>query len=264
MRCRPPYGSRPENRFLAVLGPSGSGKSSLALAGLVPALERGGIGDGTPWPVVICRPGYDPLESLAVQLAPAMGRDSSLGALRDLIAGLKDDQRALHLSARLALRDAPATQRLVVLVDQFEEAFTLCQDAATRQALIDNLLYAANIAGGQTVVVLTLRADFVGKCASYPGLAAALSSHQLLVGPMIEDELRRAIVRPAQLAGCELETGLTELLLQDVEHQPGALPLLQYALRELWERREGRWLTGAAYRAIGGLEGRWRTGPMRS
>ena len=261
---RPPYGSRPENRFLAVLGPSGSGKSSLALAGLVPALERGGIGDGTPWPVVICRPGYDPLESLAVQLAPAMGRDSSLGALRDLIAGLKDDQRALHLSARLALRDAPATQRLVVLVDQFEEAFTLCQDAATRQALIDNLLYAANIAGGQTVVVLTLRADFVGKCASYPGLAAALSSHQLLVGPMIEDELRRAIVRPAQLAGCELETGLTELLLQDVEHQPGALPLLQYALRELWERREGRWLTGAAYRAIGGLEGRWRTGPMRS
>ena len=74
-----------------------------------------------------------------------------------MIAGLKDDQRALHLSARLALRDAPATQRLVVLVDQFEEAFTLCQDAATRQALIDNLLYAANIAGGQTVVVLTLR-----------------------------------------------------------------------------------------------------------
>ena len=204
---------------------------------------------------MICRPGYDPLESLAVQLASAVGGDPGLDVLRKLIAGLNDDQRALHLSVRLALRDAPATQRLVVVVDQFEEVFALCQDNERRQALIDNLLYAANIAGGQTVVVLTLRADFLGKCAAHPGLAAALSSHQVLVGPMSRDELQRAIERPAQLAGCELETGLTELLLQDVERQAGALPLLQHALRELWDRREGRRLTGAAYRKIGGLEG---------
>jgi tetratricopeptide (TPR) repeat protein len=252
---RPPSGGRAESRFLAIIGPSGSGKSSLALAGLVPALRRGELGDGTPWPVVICRPGYDPLESLAVRLAPVMGREPSLAALRDVIESLEDDPRALHLAVRLALRDAPPAQRLVILVDQFEEVFTLSQDAAARQALIDNLLNAASIPGGQTVVVLTLRADFFGKCASYPGLAAALSSHQMLVGPMTEDELSRAIERPAQLAGCELETGLTEILLQDVERQAGALPLLQYALRELWQRRHGRRLTVAAYRAIGGLGG---------
>jgi tetratricopeptide (TPR) repeat protein len=252
---RPSAGSRPENRFLAVIGPSGSGKSSLTLAGLVPALKRGGLGDGALGPVVICRPGHEPPESLAIKLAPATGREPSLATLRDLIDGLKQDQRSLHLITRQVLSDGPATRRLTVVVDQFEEVFTLCQDAVARQALIDNLLYASSIAGGQTVVVLTLRADFYGKCAAYPALAAALSDHQLLVGPMTEDELRRAIERPAQLAGCELEVGLTERLLQDVEHQPGALPLLQFALRELWERREGRRLTNAAYRAIGGLEG---------
>jgi hypothetical protein len=105
------------------------------------------------------------------------------------------------------------------------------------------------------VVVLTMRADFYGKCAAHPGLAAALSDHQVLVGPMTEDELRRAIERPAQLVGCEFEPGLVERLLHDVEDQAGALPLLQYALLELWQRRDGRRLTVAAYREIGGLQG---------
>jgi len=251
---RPPSGSRPANRFLAVIGPSGSGKSSLALAGLVPALKRGEIG-GVAWPVMICRPGYQPLESLAKRLTGLGGGIPKLAEVDELIDKMKAGPTALHRFVGLALRDAPPESRLVVLVDQFEEIFTLCDDSAARQALIDNLLYSATIAGGQTVVVLTLRADFYVKCASDPALAAALSDHQLLVGPMIEDELRRAIERPAQLVGCELETGLTDIVMQDVERQPGALPLLQYALRELWERREGRRLTNAAYRAMGGLEG---------
>ena len=108
-------------------------------------------------------------------------------------------------------------------MDQSEEVFTLCEDEATRQALFDNLLYAATVADGQAIVVLTMRADFYGKCGSYPALAAAMSDHQLLVGPMTEDELRRAIERPALLAGGEFEPGLVEMLLHEVEGQPGSL-----------------------------------------
>ena len=151
-----------------------------------------------------------------------------------------------------------------MLVDQSEEVFTLCEDEAARQALFDNLLYAATVADGQAIVVLTMRADFYGKCGSYPALAAAMSDHQLLVGPMTEDELRRAIERPALLAGGEFEPGLVEMLLQDVEGQPGSLPLLQFTLMELWQRREGRRLTVAAYQAIGELQGRSRIGPTTS
>jgi len=142
-----------------------------------------------------------------------------------------------------------------VLVDQSEEVFTLCKDEATRKALFDNLLYAATIVDGQAIVLLTMRADFYGKCGSYPALAAAMSDYQLLVGPMTEDELRRAIERPARLARCEFEPWLVEMLLQEVEDQPGSLPLLQFTLMELWGRREGRRLTVAAYKAIGELQG---------
>ena len=134
----------------------------------------------------------------------------------ELIRGLPGNERLLHLTARLALRNAPVERRLVVLVDQLEEAFTLCRDEAQRRALFDNLLYAASVAGGQTVILLAMRADFYPKAAAYPALAAALSDHQVLVGPMSEDELRRAIERPAQLAGCELEAGLAERLIADV------------------------------------------------
>ena len=252
-----------ENRFLAILGASGSGKSSLARAGLVAALKRGALDGSGAWPIVILKPGRNPIESLAVALAGLPGGAALIKDTRDLlnIKAFGDDQKSLHLFARLALREAPPSRRLVVLVDQSEEVFTLCEDEAARKALFDNLLYAATVADGQAIVVLTMRADFYGKCGSYPALAAAMSDHQLLVGPMTEDELRRAIERPALLAGGEFEPGLVEMLLQDVEGQPGSLPLLQFTLMELWQRREGRRLTVAAYRAIGGLKGRWSIGP---
>jgi hypothetical protein len=145
--------------------------------------------------------------------------------------------------------------RLVVIVDQFEEVFTLCRKEELREALIRNLLYAAKVAQGQTLVILTMRADFYGKCAANAELAAAFSDHHVLVGPMTEDELRRAIERPTQLVGCELEAGLVDLLVQDVRHQRGGLPLLQHALLELWKTREERRLTLRGYKKIGGLEG---------
>jgi len=246
---RPKGPGREPNRFLAVVGASGSGKSSLARAGLLARLgER-------PWPRVVCWPGADPLESVAVALAAHPAVRPAVPSFVGLVRELEQDAKALHRLGRVALHDAPADARLVLLVDQFEEAFTQCPDEPRRRLLIDNLVYAATVAGGKVVVVLTLRADFYGRCAVYPELSAALSDHQVLVGPMNPAELRLAIERPARLAGCEFEPGLVETLLRDVERQPGALPLLQHTLAELWERRDGRRLTFAAYEAIGRLDG---------
>jgi len=243
--------SRPgqASRFLGIIGPSGSGKSSLARAGLIDALKKGKIEGSETWPTAICRPGPDPLESLAVALS-----EKPPDALK-LMESLSEDERSLHITTRLALKDSPSEKRLVVLIDQFEELFTLCQHEQSRQAFINNLLYATSAAPGQTVVVIVLRSDFYGRCADYPSLAAVLSDHQILVGPMTEEELRRAVERPAERVGCGFEPGLVELLLSHVQGQPGSLPLLQHALMELWERREGRRLTHAAYRGIGGVEG---------
>jgi tetratricopeptide (TPR) repeat protein len=252
-----PKATGQQNRFLAILGASGSGKSSLARAGLVAALNRGAIDGSGDWPIVLFKPGRDPIESLAVALASLPGGAALIRDARDIlnIKALGDDPKSLHLFARLALRDAPGSHRLVVLVDQTEEVFTLCEDAAARRSFFDNLVYAATIAAGQTIVLLTMRDDFYGKCAPYPTLAAAMSDHHRLVGPMSGEELGRAIERPALLAGGEFEPGLAERLVRDVEGQPGSLPLLQFALMELWRRREGRRLTRAAYKEVGELRG---------
>jgi WD40 repeat protein len=246
---------QPVNRFLAIVGASGSGKSSVARAGLVAAIKRDDIPASSRWPVAISRPGLDPVESLAVALSRAVNVGQGASALSDLIAEFRRNERTLHLVTRQSLPENAPNQRLVILVDQFEEIFTLCRQDELREALIRNLLYAAKVTQGQTLVILTMRADFYAKCAANAELAAAFSDHHVLVGPMTEDELLRAIERPAQAVGCELESGLADLLVQDVARQPGALPLLQHALLELWHKRKGRRLTVRAYQEIGKLEG---------
>jgi hypothetical protein len=190
-----------------------------------------------------------------VALSRAVNVGQSAPALAELIAEFLKNEKTLHLIARQSLPENAQANRLVVVVDQFEEVFTLCRKEELREALVRNLLYAAKVTQGQTLVILTMRADFYGKCAANAELAAALSDHHVLVGPMKEEELRRAIERPTQLVGCELEAGLVDLLVQDVRHQPGALPLLQHALLELWNKREGLRLTVKAYQEIGKLEG---------
>ena len=252
---RPATEGQPINRFLAIVGASGSGKSSVARAGLVAALMHDTIPGSARWPVAICRPGPDPLESLAVALSRAANVAQGARALAELIAEFQKNEKTLHLTARQLLPENAPDMRLVVVADQFEEVFTLCRKDELREALIRNLLYAAKVAQGQTLVIITMRADFYGKCAANAELAAAFSDHHVLVGPMTEDELCRAIERPTQLVGCDLEAGLVDLLLQDVRHQPGALPLLEHALLELWNKREGRRLTVKAYQEIGKLEG---------
>jgi WD40 repeat protein len=242
-------------RFLAIVGPSGSGKSSLARAGVVAALRRGAIEGSTDWPVVICRPGIDPLKNLAVAFSNIPGLGQGLSEVRKMIQDFRDDPGALDLATCLALRGSPPGRRLVLLVDQFEEIFSLCHDETSRQAFLDNLIQAATTPEGQTIVLLTMRADFYGKCAAYPALAKILSNHQELVGPMTADELRQAIEQPAHQAGCYFEVGLVPLLLYEIQDQSGSLPLLQYALTELWTRQEKQRLTRPAYEAIGGVTG---------
>jgi hypothetical protein len=252
---RPATEGQPVNRFLAIVGASGSGKSSVARAGMAAALKHDAVPGSSRWPIAIFRPGSDPLESLAVALSRAVNVGQGASALADLIGELQRNEKVLHLTARQSLPENASGIMLVILVDQFEEVFTLCRNEDLRGAFIRNLLYAAKVAQGQTLVILTMRADFYAKCAANAELAAAFSDHHVLVGPMTEDELRRAIERPIQLVGCELESGLVDLLIQHVRRQPGALPLLQHALLELWKKREGRRLTVKAYQEIGKLEG---------
>ncbi len=189
------------HNFLAVLGPSGSGKSSLAFAGLVPAL-------GLPW--VSLTPGGDPSAALAV---------------------VTDEHR-------------------LVIVDQFEELFTLAGDDSARQAFIAKMLDLART----RKVVLTLRADFWGEIARYAALKDEMQAHQELVPPMTPDELRQAIERQAEKVGLRFEADLSEDILDDVQDEPGAMPLLQHALLLLWGRRHGRWLRQDEYRALGGIQ----------
>ena len=244
------------DRFLAVIGPSGSGKSSLARAGLVPQVRAGALPASERWSVVILKPGPHPLEALAARLLPYLdGGDDPLAARESLLGTLRRDERGLHGAVQVALAAAPDSQRLLIVADQFEELFTLCRDESARAGFIANLLYASAIAGGQTVAVVTMRADFFGKCAAYPELAARLAERDVLVGPMSEDELRRAMEGPAQAAGLHYEKGLVETILDDLGDEPGTLPLLQHTLLELWERRRGGWLTIDAYYEIGGVQG---------
>jgi hypothetical protein len=254
-RLRNNFGTSKEERFLALIGASGSGKSSLALAGLIPAIQRGELPESARWPLVRCRPGARPWENLQIALANNQQIASHIAALPALITRPEDEQRRLHLTAHLALHDRPETHQLLVVIDQFEEIFTLCDEEAARLQLIDNVLYATSVAEGRTLVVLTMRADFCGQCANYLGLRASISDHQSLIGPLSEDELRDVIESHAQLAGAELEPGLMELLLVDMKGQAGALPFLEHALFKLWERRDGRRLTARAYTNMGRLGG---------
>ncbi|MCG8418648.1 MAG: hypothetical protein MJE77_11970, partial [Proteobacteria bacterium] len=240
-------------RFQAIIGASGSGKSSLAQAGLLAALKGGYLPDSAQWPFVIVRPGPDPLETLAIELAADDVVGTSITDVLSLIDQLRTNK--LHTTMRFALRRARGARHAVVFVDQFEEIFTLCHDDEIRRAFIDNLLHAAHIQGGPTIVLLTMRADFYGRCSAHQRLACTISSHQELIGAMTLEELRQAIECPALLTGLEVEPSLIERLCELVENRPGALSLLSFVLEALWRERDGQRLSHAAYRRIGGLEG---------
>jgi WD40 repeat protein/DNA-binding SARP family transcriptional activator len=205
--------------LLGVVGPSGSGKSSVVRAGLLPALAGGVLPGSDNWKQVLIRPGEHPLSEL-----------------------------------RSALADVDPGGKVVLAVDQFEETFTACRDESERAAFISQLVDTPKRAGG-AVVVVALRADFYGRCAAYPDLSRLLAENHVLVGAMHHVELRRAVVGPAERVGLEVEPELVEALVNDVEDEPGELPLLSSALLELWQRRDGRRLRLAAYESTGGVRG---------
>jgi WD40 repeat protein len=236
-------------RFLAVVGPSGSGKSSIVRAGLLPAIWGGALPGSRAWQTLVLTPGAHPLEELAIRVSLLRGVEAS--ALLDALSARPE---ALHLAVQQVLADEPSEVQFLLVVDQFEEIFALCHSEMERRALIEALLYAVKVESGRTVVVLTIRADFYGRCAEYPDLAA-LMSDGLLVGPMSVPELQQAIECPARIAGLRLEPGLAETIIGDVADEPGALPLLSHALLETFARRQGQMLTLSGYAASGGVAG---------
>jgi WD40 repeat protein/transcriptional regulator with XRE-family HTH domain len=238
-----------ETRFLAVVGASGSGKSSLVRAGLVSALRWNKT--STDWRIHTLTPTEHPLESLAGTLT---SESSSVIATATLMDDLARDERSLQIFAKRIL-GALNGSRLLLVVDQFEELFALCRSEEERVAFIGNLLTAASEVDGPVIILITLRADFYAPCANYPRLREALASHQEYIGAMNEEELRRAIEEPAQRGRWEFEPGLVDLLLHDVGREPGALPLLSHALFETWQRRRGRIMTLSGYTSSGGVRG---------
>ncbi|WP_433270560.1 caspase, EACC1-associated type [Actinosynnema sp. CS-041913] len=223
---------------LLVLGPSGAGKSSVLRAGLAASVER------LPgWACRVVTPGADPFGPLALWLADR--GQGPVGELRAALRGNPDE-----LAVRLRAEARAGGERVVLVVDQFEELFTAVADEDTRLAYVRALVRASE---ARTSVVLGVRAGFFGHCARYPELLAALG-RPVVVPPLNAGQLREVIAEPARKAGLELESGLVERLLTDLGDRPGALPLLSHALLKTWEEREGRRLTLAGYQQTGGIQ----------
>jgi WD40 repeat protein/serine/threonine protein kinase len=234
-------------RFLAVVGPSGSGKSSVVKAGLLPALRRGALPTSDRWFVVDLAPGTHPFEEVeAALLRVAVNPPASL--LEQLAA----DDRGLLRAIKRVLPSDPDTDLLLV-IDQFEEVFTLIQDEATRARFFNSLYVAVTDPTSRLRLVITLRADFYDRPLLYPGLGHLLQARTEVVLPLTSAEVEQAIVGPAARVGVEVAPSLVAAIMRDVGVQPGALPLLQYALTELFGQRQGRRLTLEAYQAGGGV-----------
>ncbi|HRL12456.1 MAG TPA: protein kinase, partial [Aggregatilineales bacterium] len=243
MRAREPF-----RHFLAIVGPSGSGKSSVVRAGLVPALWKGALPGSENWFIVDMIPGAHPLDQLDASLKRVAARHAG-----DLRAQLEQDERGL---IRVADTLLPADDtELVITVDQFEEVFTLLDNESERQHFLSLLRAAVSDENSRIRIVVTLRADYYDRPLHYPEFGEMLRSRMETLLPLSVKGLERAIRGPAERVGVTFEQGLVEQIVSSMNHQAGALPLLQYALTELFDRREGRVLTHAAYQQIGGAVG---------
>ncbi|MDX1616298.1 MAG: protein kinase [Candidatus Promineifilaceae bacterium] len=236
-------------RFLAVVGPSGSGKSSAVKAGLIPALRAGAIPGSEKWFVAEMVPGTHPLEELEMALWPV-----AVDPPPSLVEPMERDVRGMLRTLRRILPDEPEAQLLLV-IDQFEELFTLVEDEDRRAFFLESLLVAASAARSPLRVVVTLRADFYDRPLQLPSLGQLIKDRTELMLPLSAEELTWAVREPARRVGVALEAGLTTVIVTDVVEQPGALPMLQYALTELFERRQGNQLTHGTYQEIGGVRG---------
>lgn len=247
-------------RFLAIIGASGSGKSSLVRAGVIPALRRGErLADGGlppansgNWSILVITPTAHPLGSLAAAL---VHKEDPVSAMTALEGDLGADPRALIPAARRYLAQT-SSPNLLLVVDQFEEVFTLCRSPEEREAFISSLLDATEPDDPQPItILLVMRADFYAQVAQHDRLREIVSQYQEFIGAMTRDELVSAIDKPLALGGWKIQAGLIEVILDDIGYEPGALPLLSHALHETWRRRRGRTLTLSAYTESGGIRG---------
>jgi basic membrane lipoprotein Med (substrate-binding protein (PBP1-ABC) superfamily)/DNA-binding SARP family transcriptional activator len=234
-------------RLVALVGPSGSGKSSVARAGVVPALRKGAVPGSERWLVASMVPGTHPFAELEAALLR-----STIDAPDSLDAQLADPTLGI---LRAALRLLPEDTRLVLVIDQFEELFTLVDDEQDRRRFLDNLVAAIDDSQGRVLVVLTLRADAYHRPLAYGEFAARLGPGVINVLPLTTDELEEAAEQPAARRSVAFEPALLAELLTDVIGEPGALPVFQYALTELFDRRDDDRLTLSAYHSMGGVRG---------
>lgn len=244
--------------FVAVIGSSGSGKSSVVFAGLLPHLRGSGN-----WLIADFRLGRSPFQALAAALLPLlepqMSETDRILESNKLARALSQGDLTLAQVVGRVLQKHPDRSRLLLVADQLEELYTQCPEPEKRHRFLDQLSVATAPepdAGGLPItLVLTLRADFLGQALGYRPFADALQSRDLKLGPMNREELRQAIELPANNAGVSFEAGLVERILDDVGTEPGNLPLLEFALTLLWERQANQRMTHAAYEEVGRVEG---------
>ncbi|WP_017658597.1 nSTAND1 domain-containing NTPase [Baaleninema simplex] len=241
--------------FLPLLGASGSGKSSVVFAGLVPALQQTGH-----WKFTYFRPGGDPFYNLALALVPLynekLDRTDLLIQAKKLAPALQNGDLVLS-DVLIQIQQYHFDRRVLVIADQFEELYTLCPELDIRQGFLNCLLESfSDAAKSITDVVLmaTMRADFLGNALSYRPFADMLTD-DVKLGAMNRDELSRVVTEPAKKLGVTFEEGLVDRILDDVESEPGNLPLLEFALTQLWDKRTGKQLTHDAYGEIGEVQG---------
>lgn len=239
-----------QSRFLALIGPSGSGKSSVVKAGMIPAFKRGAVQGSDKWFYTHMTPGDDPLQKLS---------DAILGvaihAPENWSENLQENPQGLYKLLKEILPDDES--QIFLFIDQFEETFTLCEDEEQRSLFLDSLWYALNQTDSHLRLIITLRADFYDRPLHYPQFGQMLKDNTEVILPLNLQELEMAILGPADKVGLSIVPALKNAILNDVYNEPGALPLLQYALTELYDRKpeDARYLSLEQYQTIGGIDG---------
>lgn len=236
-----------ERRTVMVVGPSGAGKSSAVRAGLIPALRKGAVPGSDAWFVVTMTPGPSPFRELAAALSTV-----AVDAPTDLVGRLAADEDAIW---RIVDAMVPGSGQVLVIVDQFEELFTQLVGESARQRFITGLVRAVSEPRSRIRLVATIRADFFDRPLADLQLSELVQAGTVIVGPMATMDLDRAVVNPAQRVGVSFAPGVVSQLVADVADQPAGLPLLQHALREMFDARDGSVITMDDYSAVGGVQG---------
>jgi len=241
-----------KSKTVFITGPSGNGKSSLVRAGLIPKLKQGGLMNSERWLYETVKPGRDPLEALALAFSRLKSPEVSKYFRENV------QQMNILYECSESVLSGQRDQHLVLFIDQFEEIFTQVSHEEVRQAFLDLLTHAAMTEDGRIIILFAMRSDFVSNCATYPRLNALLNQEFVQIGAMGSDELVSAIAQPALRVGLRIDPDLIVQIIDDMEGEPGALPLMQFALKDLFDTEQIKGgiiaLTREAYLKRGGIQ----------